>query len=131
MQSIILCDHGSLRLLVPQLAISSRQRPIARLPCERINALFECLRVERLAHICGTASVETAIAAARAHGVDRFVALTMGSNVRMLDVLHNCGFPCQMRYDNGDILATLDITAPPCFPLWTTSLDTPHEGSST
>ncbi len=30
----------------------------------------------------------------------------------MLDVLHNCGFPCHTRYDGGDILATLDITAP-------------------
>jgi RimJ/RimL family protein N-acetyltransferase len=52
---------------------------------------------------------------ARAHGVEQFVALTMGSNVRMLDVLHNCGFPCRTRFDGGDILATLDITAPPSF----------------
>ena len=52
---------------------------------------------------------------ARAHGVERFIALTMGTNVRMLDVLHHCGFPCRTRYDGGDILATLDITAPPRF----------------
>jgi GNAT superfamily N-acetyltransferase len=55
---------------------------------------------------------------ARAHGIAQFVALTMGTNVRMLDVLHNCGFPCHTRYDGGDILATLDITAPPRFPPW-------------
>lgn len=55
---------------------------------------------------------------ARAHGVERFVALTMGTNARMLDVLHHCGFPCRTRYDGGDILATLDITAPPRFPPW-------------
>jgi RimJ/RimL family protein N-acetyltransferase len=52
---------------------------------------------------------------ARAQGVEQFVALTMGTNVRMLDVLHNCGFPCRTRFDGGDILATLDITAPPSF----------------
>jgi RimJ/RimL family protein N-acetyltransferase len=52
---------------------------------------------------------------ARAHGVERFVALTMGTNARMLDVLHHCGFPCRTRYEGGDILATLDITAPPSF----------------
>jgi GNAT superfamily N-acetyltransferase len=52
---------------------------------------------------------------ARAHGVERFVALTLGTNARMLDVLHTCGFPCRTRYDGGDILATLDITAPPSF----------------
>jgi RimJ/RimL family protein N-acetyltransferase len=65
-----------------------------------------------------TALLHELAAYARAHGVERFVALTMGSNVRMLDVLHNCGFSCRTRYDGGDIIATLDITAPPRFPPW-------------
>jgi RimJ/RimL family protein N-acetyltransferase len=67
-------------------------------------------------HGLATALLHELAAYARAHGVERFVALTMGSNVRMLDVLHQCGFPCRTRYDGGDILATLDITAPPRFP---------------
>jgi len=69
-------------------------------------------------HGIATALLHELAAYARAHGVERFVALTMGSNVRMLDVLHNCGFPCRTRYDGGDIIATLDITAPPRFPPW-------------
>ncbi len=69
-------------------------------------------------HGLATALLHELAAYARAHGVERFVALTMGTNVRMLDVLHHCGFPCRTRYDGGDILATLDITAPPRFLPW-------------
>jgi len=69
-------------------------------------------------HGLATALLHDLAAYAHAHGVERFVALTMGANVRMLDVLHHCGFPCRTRYDGGDILATLDITAPPRFPPW-------------
>lgn len=58
-----------------------------------------------------TAMLHQLAAYARAHGVDRFIALTMGANVPMLGVLRHCGFPCQMRYESGDILASLDITA--------------------
>jgi RimJ/RimL family protein N-acetyltransferase len=72
-----------------------------------------------------TALLHQLAAYARAHGVERLVALTMGTNARMLDVLHNCGFPCHTRYEGGDILATLDITAPPCF-----SPDSPHADAS-
>jgi GNAT superfamily N-acetyltransferase len=64
-------------------------------------------------HGIATALLHELAAYARGHGVERFVALTMGSNTRMLDVLHNCGFPCRTRYDGGDIIATLEITAPP------------------
>jgi RimJ/RimL family protein N-acetyltransferase len=69
-------------------------------------------------HGLATALLHELAAYARAHGVERFVALTMGTNARMLDVLHNCGFPCRTRYDGGDILATLDITAPPRLLPW-------------
>jgi RimJ/RimL family protein N-acetyltransferase len=74
-------------------------------------------------HGLATALLHELAAYARAHSVERFVALTMGTNVRMLEVLHNCGFPCRTRYDGGDILATLDITAPPRFPPWTAAPD--------
>ena len=66
-------------------------------------------------HGLATALLHDLAAYAHAHGVERFVALTMGANARMLDVLHKCGFPCRTRYDGGDIVATLDITAPPRF----------------
>jgi GNAT superfamily N-acetyltransferase len=66
-------------------------------------------------HGLATALLHELAAYARAQGVERLVALTMGTNVRMLEVLHHCGFPCRTRYDGGDLLATLDITAPPRF----------------
>jgi RimJ/RimL family protein N-acetyltransferase len=77
-------------------------------------------------HGIATALLHQLAAYAHAHGVDRLIALTMGSNVRMLDVLHNCGFPCHTRYDGGDILATLDITAPPRFSPRPPRADTAH-----
>ena len=73
-------------------------------------------------HGLATALLHELAAYARAHGVERFLALTMGTNVRMLDVLHHCGFPCHTRYDGGDILATLDITAPAHFLPWAPAL---------
>jgi RimJ/RimL family protein N-acetyltransferase len=79
-------------------------------------------------HGIATALLHQLAAYARTHGVERFVALTMGSNARMLDVLRNCGFPCQMRYDSGDILAIIDITAPPTFSPSPPRADTAREG---
>jgi RimJ/RimL family protein N-acetyltransferase len=79
-------------------------------------------------HGIATALLHQLAVYARARGIDRFVALTMGSNARMLDVLRNCGFPCQMRYDSGDILAIVDIAAPPTFSPCPPRADTAHEG---
>lgn len=50
---------------------------------------------------------------ARAHGFTSLVAITMGTNARMLDVLRRCGFPATTRYDSGDIEVRLDITSDP------------------
>ncbi len=50
---------------------------------------------------------------AHAYGFNTFIAVTMGSNTRMLDVLRHAGFPHTVRYIGGDIEAALDITAPP------------------
>ncbi len=50
---------------------------------------------------------------ARERGFVTFVAITMGSNARMLEVLRNSGFPYSTRFQDGDIEAHLDITHPP------------------
>lgn len=52
----------------------------------------------------------------RAHGFTRFVAITMSSNARMIEVLRYAGFPFHMRYVDGDVEASLDITQPPSPP---------------
>jgi RimJ/RimL family protein N-acetyltransferase len=49
---------------------------------------------------------------AREHGFTTLVAITMGTNRRMLDVLKHCGFPCAFRCVDGEIECSLDITAP-------------------
>ena len=50
---------------------------------------------------------------ARAHGFTKLVAITMGTNARMLDVLRHCGFPTSTHYDSGEIEVRLDISADP------------------
>ena len=47
---------------------------------------------------------------ARKRGIGRLVAITMGSNMHMLDMLRHCGFPVSMRYVDGDVEGTLDIS---------------------
>jgi RimJ/RimL family protein N-acetyltransferase len=67
-------------------------------------------------HGIATALLHRLAAYARDHAITTFIAITMGSNVRMLDVLHQCGFPYHSHFDDGQIVAELDISAPPVFP---------------
>jgi RimJ/RimL family protein N-acetyltransferase len=50
---------------------------------------------------------------ARPRGFKTFVAVTMGSNIRMLDVLRHCGYPLTRKYMGSEVEVYLDITAPP------------------
>lgn len=50
---------------------------------------------------------------ARQHGITSFTAVTMADNIKMIIVLRTCGFPCQFRYSNGEVEATLDISRQP------------------
>ena len=56
--------------------------------------------------------------AAYARGKDftTFVAVTMGSNARMIEVLRNSGFPWTTTYSAGTLEVRLDITKPPATP---------------
>ena len=50
---------------------------------------------------------------ARKRGYTTFVAITMGNNARMIEVLRNSGFPCTTHYASGEAEVHLDITRPP------------------
>jgi RimJ/RimL family protein N-acetyltransferase len=50
---------------------------------------------------------------AQAQGFEELVAITMGTNIRMLEVLRHCGYPSRTRYSGGDTEVYLDITAQP------------------
>jgi len=50
---------------------------------------------------------------ARARGFAELVAITMGTNVRMMEVLRHCGYPSHSRCGDGDMEVCLDITAEP------------------
>ncbi|HEX9036430.1 MAG TPA: GNAT family N-acetyltransferase [Ktedonobacterales bacterium] len=49
---------------------------------------------------------------ARMRGVKRFLAVTLGSNAKMLEVLERAGYPHSSRFADGEYVVTLDITAP-------------------
>jgi GNAT superfamily N-acetyltransferase len=49
---------------------------------------------------------------ARQHSITHLLAITLGSNAKMLEVLRNAGYPLSARYANGEIEATLDISTP-------------------
>jgi RimJ/RimL family protein N-acetyltransferase len=63
-----------------------------------------------------TALLHRLAAYARTKGITTFVAITMGSNARMIEVLRNSGYPLTTRYSEGTLEVHLDITKPPVFP---------------
>jgi len=50
---------------------------------------------------------------ARARGIKRLVAITMATNMRMLEVLHGCGYPTTSAIREGEAEVSLDISAAP------------------
>lgn len=46
-------------------------------------------------------------------GFTAFVAVTLGNNARMVEVLRNAGFPWTAKYSEGTLEVRLDITKPP------------------
>ncbi len=67
-------------------------------------------------HGIATALLHRLAAYARTKGISTFVAITMGSNARMIEVLRNSGFPLTVRYSQGTLEVQLDITKSPVFP---------------
>jgi RimJ/RimL family protein N-acetyltransferase len=65
-----------------------------------------------------TALLYRLAAYARTHGLTTFVAVTMTSNARMLDVFRHAGFPYTMRHDGSEISVTLDISSTESAPSW-------------
>lgn len=57
---------------------------------------------------------------ARAHGFQRFIALTLATNTRMLAFFRHCGYPEVLRYQEGEYEVHLDITTSP--------VDVPYSG---
>lgn len=67
-------------------------------------------------HGIATALLHRLATYARTKGIATFVAITMGNNARMIEVLRNSGFPMTSGYSDGTLEVRLDITKPPVFP---------------
>jgi RimJ/RimL family protein N-acetyltransferase len=64
-------------------------------------------------HGIATALLHRLAEYARRRGYTTFVALTMGNNARMLEVLRNSGYPSTAHTGAGEIEVRLDIRLPP------------------
>lgn len=64
-------------------------------------------------HGIGTALLHRLASYARTKGFKTFVAVTMGNNARMIEVLRNSGFPWRAEYSEGTLEVYLDITNDP------------------
>lgn len=68
-------------------------------------------------HGIATALLHLLAAYARDRGFTTFVAVTMGNNARMIEVLRNSGFPWTAKYSEGTLEVHLDITKGPTPPV--------------
>lgn len=64
-------------------------------------------------HGIATALLHRLATYARTKGFTTFVAVTMGNNARMIEVLRNSGFPWTAQYSEGTLEVYLDITTDP------------------
>lgn len=64
-------------------------------------------------HGIATALLHLLASYARTKGFTSFIAVTMGNNARMIEVLRNSGFPWTAHYSEGTLEVHLDITQPP------------------
>jgi RimJ/RimL family protein N-acetyltransferase len=110
-------DYQNRMALLATTVVDSREQIIAVVRYDRTGlqtAEVAFVVADRWqGHGIATTLLHQLAAYARALGFTTFVAVTMGSNMRMLDVLHHAGFPCTTRYLGGDFKARLDISAPP------------------
>jgi GNAT superfamily N-acetyltransferase len=67
-------------------------------------------------HGIATALLHRLASYARTKGFVTFIAITMGNNSRMIEVLRNAGFPWKAQYNDGTLEVVLDITEPPTMP---------------
>lgn len=67
-------------------------------------------------HGIATALLHRLASYARAKGFATFIAITMGNNARMIEVLRNAGFPWKAQYSDGTLEVVLDITESPTIP---------------
>lgn len=64
-------------------------------------------------HGIATVLLELLAEAARANGIEAFVASTLPDNHEMIHVLRNSGFPVTMRFNDGVVTARFPITPRP------------------
>ncbi len=64
-------------------------------------------------HGIATALLHLLASYAQTKGFATFVAVTMGNNARMIEVLRNAGFPWTAKYSEGTLEVQLDITKAP------------------
>jgi RimJ/RimL family protein N-acetyltransferase len=111
-------DYENRMALVATVGPGADEQIVAVVRYDRTDAetaeVAFVVRDEWQGHGVATALLLRLAEYARGRGLKELVAVTMASNAKMLEVLRHCGYPCTMRFVEGDIEARLDITRQPC-----------------
>jgi len=110
-------DYDNRMALVATQGEGDQERLIAvvrydRLDPESAEVAF-VVADEWQGHGIATALLLQLAAYARAHGITRLVAITMATNMRMLEVLRHCGYPITIHSEHSEDEVLLDISLPP------------------
>jgi GNAT superfamily N-acetyltransferase len=110
-------DYNNRMALIATLGEGDQERILAVVRYERLEpVLAEVAFVvadEWQGHGIATALLLQLAAYARARSITRLVAVTMASNMRMLEVLRHCGYPITIHSEHGEDKVFLDISRPP------------------
>jgi GNAT superfamily N-acetyltransferase len=110
-------DYDNRMALVATVGEGDQERILAVVRYERLEpTLVEVAFVvadEWQGHGIATALLLHLAAYAQARGFTRLVAVTMASNIRMLEVLRHCGYPITIHCEHSEDEVYLDISRSP------------------
>lgn len=110
-------DYEDRMALVATQGEGDEQRILAVVSYDRIGAdsaeVAFVVADDWQGHGIASALLLQLAAYARCRGITRLVAITMASNLRMLDVLRHCGYPMTLCLREGEDDVSLDVSAPP------------------
>lgn len=110
-------DYDNRMALVATLGEGDQERIVAVVRYERLDPTSAevafVVADEWQGHGLATALLLQLAAYARARGITRLVAITLATNLRMLEVLRHCGYPMSIHGEHSEDEVSLDISMPP------------------
>lgn len=110
-------DYDNRMALVATLGEGDQERIVAVVRYDRLDPssaeVAFVVADEWQGHGIATALLLQLAAYARARGITRLIAITLATNLRMLEVLRHCGYPMSLHGEHSEDEVSLDISKPP------------------